>query len=357
MSAPGPRRKLRLPQWGRRRAARSRDGESGWRWFRRELRILFKRYSLLRDVVGALLIVGIVTGGIAGATGGVWPPVLAVESGSMMHPTFETAYGRIGTIDVGDLVFVRAVDPDEVRLWVDGGEIRYGRPGSVIAYKQDGDSGPLNLTILHRAITFVEVVREPGEPPTYEMRWVDGETLTFGASGIYFPPLGFDETRGFTRANGYRPGYSGFITKGDNPGSNPAADQALGISKLVHPDWVVGEIYGELPWLGLAKLTLQSGKTNPQVPGWERIGNAFAPIELWTCFFVVLTVVILLPFAVGTWRLWREHEERHRVRRRAPPPEEREPPPPPPPPAAPPQPPARRAPATFEVVTRPRREP
>lgn len=282
-----------------------------------ETRLLLRRYALLRDVLGALLIVALVTGGIAGATGGVWPPVLAVESGSMMHPHVDTAYGRVGTIDVGDLVFVRAVDgPEDVELWVDGGEDRYGRPGDVIAYHQDGDQGPDNLTILHRAITWVEVHRNPGEPSTYSMRWIDGQVLEFGITGIYFPPLGFDEPRGFSPTNGYRPAYSGFITKGDNPATNPAADQAIGISKLVHPEWVVGELYGELPWIGLGKLALQIGRTNPQMPGWERLGNAFAPIELWSCFFLVLTVVILIPFAVGTWKLWREQAERQRVLRR-----------------------------------------
>lgn len=315
------RRKLALPRLRfpvrRAKAARAPSERSAFSRAMTDLRALSRRYSLLRDVLGGILIVALVVGGVAGATGGIWPPVLAVESGSMMHSSLETSYGRVGTIDVGDLVFVRAVEPSDIELWVHGGEDHYRRPGDVIAYHQDGDRGPDNLTILHRAITFVTVTHSTNGLPAYSFEWIDGETKTFGSEGIYFAPLGFDESYGFTRTNGYRPAYSGFLTKGDNAFTNPVADQAAGISKIVHPDWVVGEIYGEVPWMGLAKLMLQSGRTNPEVFGWERIGNAFAPIELWSCFFLVVAFVVVVPFSVGTWKAWREGEARRRARRRA----------------------------------------
>lgn len=280
------------------------------------MRRTLERYSLLRDVLGALLVVGLVVGGLAAATGGIWPPVLAIESGSMMHPHFETPYGRIGTIDVGDLIFVRAIDgPEDVALWVDGGEERYGRPGDVVAYLQDGDQGEENLTIIHRAITYVEVTRGPDGFFHYRMPWLDGRVLEFGPAGIYLPALGFDETNGFTPQNGYRPEHSGFLTKGDNPVTNPSVDQAIGLSRIVHPTWIVGEVYGEVPWVGLAPLALRNGQTNPAVPGWERIGNAFAPVELWSMFFLVLGALVLLPFAWGTWRMWRDHRRETRALR------------------------------------------
>lgn len=276
------------------------------------LRRALSRYRLLRDVVAALLIVVVLVGALATWTGGVWPPVLAVESGSMMHSDFETPYGRVGTIDVGDLVFLRAIDgPQDVALWVDGGEARFGQPGDVVAYAEDGnrpadDGRPQNLTIIHRAITWIEVARTPDGAPAYEVRWLDGETRRFGPDGVYFPPLGFDERFGFSPTNGYRPLYSGFVTKGDNAFTNPAVDQALGISQLVHPTWIEGEVYGEVPWLGLPKLALQMGQTNPAVAGWERLGNAYAPIEQWSMLLLVVTIVLLVPFAIGTWRLLRD---------------------------------------------------
>ncbi|HEX2022984.1 MAG TPA: hypothetical protein VHH36_09725, partial [Candidatus Thermoplasmatota archaeon] len=236
----------------------------------------------------------------------------------MMHAIYESPYGRVGSIDVGDLVFVRAVDgPEDVELWVDGGPDRYGRPGDVIAYAPDGnrpvdDGLPTNITVLHRAITWIETTQTPDRRYQYEMRWIDGQVLRFGPEGVYFPPLGFDERNGFTKTNGYRPHYSGFVTKGDNAFTNPAADQALGISQLVHPTWLEGEVYGEVPWMGLGKLALQMGRTNPDFPGWERVGNAFAPVELWTMFFLVVAVVILVPFAVGTWRTVRDARRERR---------------------------------------------
>lgn len=272
------------------------------------------RYRVLTDVLGGFLIVAILVGGLAAATGGVWPPVVVVESGSMMHPYMETSYGRVGTIDVGDLVFIRALDgPESVVTFADGGELRYGRPGMVIAYAQDGDHS--NISIIHRAVAYVEVEHITTFDVRYHLHWVDGEVRTFGNEGIYFPPLGFHEDFGFTRVNGYKPAYSGFLTKGDNPVTNPGADQAIGVSRIVEPAWIIGEVYGEVPWIGLGKLALQSGRTNPNVPGWERVGNAFAPLELWSMFFVALAILILVPLSIDTWRAWGRERERRALDR------------------------------------------
>ena len=190
---------------------------------------------------------------------------------------------------------------------MDGGPLHYGRPGDVITYAQDGNR--LNTTIVHRAITWVDVVRMPNQSLQYRVKWIDHSVRVFDDAGIYMPELGFDERFGFTPDQGYQPAYSGFLTKGDNAYTNPAPDQAIGISKIVDPSWVDGKAYGEVPWMGLAKLALQTGVTNPSVPGFYRVGNAFAPLEARTCFFAVLTVVIALPFTLDTIRLWRESRE------------------------------------------------
>lgn len=288
-------RRFRVPWFGR-----TRDGIS-----RKE-----QRFRLLRDVLGGIAVLGIVLGGLYVASGGAWPPVVVVESGSMMHPESETPYGRIGTIDVGDILFVQAVkDPEhDVHTWADGGAKHYGRPGDVIVYAQDGDFE--NTSIIHRAMAYVEVKRAPNVSTTYVVHWIDHKQLVFGNEGIYLPELGFSEPFGYTPTDGYHPTYSGFITKGDNAQTNPASDQAAGISDLVDPHWVIGIAHGEIPWMGLAKLALQSGQTNPEVPGWPRVGNAFAPLELWTCFFGAIGVIILIPLSWDTWKIVREQRRR-----------------------------------------------
>lgn len=259
--------------------------------------------------------VAIVIGGIAAATGGVWPPVVIVESGSMMHAVQDTHYGRIGTIDVGDMVFIRAAGgPGDIHTWAEGGKLRYGRPGDVIAYAPNGDHSA--TPIIHRAIAFIEVSALASTGRTYTLHWVDGQTYTWGSAGIYFPPLGFSEEWGFSPTDGYRPAYSGYVTKGDNAFSNPSTDQTIPtrqtpISALVEPTWVIGRVYGEVPWIGLGKLALQTNQTNPAVPGWDRVGNAFAPLELWTMFFLTIATIILFPLSLDTWRAYRtlKHEQ------------------------------------------------
>jgi signal peptidase len=286
-----------------------------WRRFRRGT----DRYRLFTDVVGAIIMVALIVGIVSAATGGVWPPVVIVESGSMMHAAQDTRYGRLGSIDVGDMVFVRAVhEPGQIETWADGGPLHYGRPGDVLAYAPNGDNSA--TPIIHRAIAFVEVTSSGPQGRTYALHWTDGKILTWGPQGIYFPPLGFSEDWGYSPNNGFRPAYSGFITKGDNAFSNPSTDQAIPsrdgpISALVEPTWILGEVHGEVPWIGLGKLTFQN-QTNPEVPGWDRVGNAFAPLELWTMFFLTMALIVIVPLSLDTWRAYRRHKEERETTRR-----------------------------------------
>jgi signal peptidase len=271
-----------------------------------------QRYRLLTDVVGALVIVGVVLAALAAATGGAWPPVLVVESGSMMHASTDTHYGRLGSIDPGDVLLVRPFT-GTVHTWAEGGPEHYGRPGEVIVYAPNGDRANLTTPrIIHRAMAFVEVDRARDDGLRYHLRWIDGKVLDFGPEGIYFPPLGFDEGAGFSPRAGFRPAYSGYVTKGDNAFLNPVSDQAGGISALVDPNWIEGRAVGELPWMGLGQLALQP-RTNPYVAGWVRVGNAFAPLELWSCFWIVVALVVLVPLSVDTWR-WHQRAQAERRR-------------------------------------------
>ena len=66
------------------------------------------KVSIVRDVVVALLAVFVILMILWGYTG-QWfaAPMVAIESGSMEHPN--SPFGRLGTIDAGDMVLVQKV--------------------------------------------------------------------------------------------------------------------------------------------------------------------------------------------------------------------------------------------------------
>jgi signal peptidase len=97
--------------------------------------------------VGAVLLVG----ALLFAVSGVWPPLVAIESGSM-EPH----------IDTGDLVFVMEENRfagDTARYGVvtaENGENyrKFERPGDVVVYAPDGNNQ--TTPIIHRAMFWVE---------------------------------------------------------------------------------------------------------------------------------------------------------------------------------------------------------
>ncbi len=272
----------------------------------------------MRDVLVAFGIVGAVLAAMF-AYSGAWPPILVVESGSMMHcdarqpacdrPPEGVPYGRLGTIDPGDIIIQKSVSRrKDVETWAQGGPLHYGKPGDVIIYY------PFNNTnatpIIHRAMAWVDVVDSPATGREYHVDWVDGETLVFNATGIYLPELGFDGRAGFSKLRGYRPPISGFVTKGDNAISNDRADQAAlrrddRLAELVQVGWIVGKARGEIPWFGLVKLAV-STKVNQANPVWIRVGNAFAPYDLWTMLGFCLALIVIAPLSIDVVRAWRE---------------------------------------------------
>lgn len=264
----------------------------------------------MRDVLGGIAILIVTLLLLSTVTGGTWPPLLVIESSSMMYPQDDTPYGRYGTIDVGDIVIIKAIDDPvrDVRTWADAESNNFGRPGDVIVYAPFGDAG--NTSVIHRAMAYVEVANLANGSTQYKVHWLDGRVLTFGSAGIYLPALGFSEAYGYTPTSGYRPSYSGFLTKGDNPITNPISDQAAGLSAIVDPSWVQGQAIVEIPWIGLGRLALQSGQTNPVVNGWQRVGNGFAPLELWTIFFLIVAMIIFIPLTWDTWRIYRAYRRR-----------------------------------------------
>jgi len=313
------------------------------------------RSSALKDTLVALGIVAAVLLGLY-AYAGTWPPMVVVESGSMMHcdpgeegsrcppgayATGSVPWGRIGTIDPGDLVVVKEVETAaDIELWVDGfnpdgtlkgdADIHYGEPGDVIIYRPNGD--PTATPIIHRAITHVKAKQVGGET-YYDVKWWNG-TLTFKASSgivIREPSKGIS-INWHPPANGPREGY---LTKGDNPITNTQIDQETSISRYGAVDFrhVQGVARLELPWFGLIKLAI-SGKVNEDkceqlqqfhCRGWWKIIYAWAPSDLWVGLFVSLTVLIVTPFAID----FAQAKIRERRDAQDPPPTGPETPPPP----------------------------
>lgn len=183
---------------------------------------------LLREVVtslGAVIAVGLLLFAISG----VWPPMVAVESGSM-NPHMQK----------GDLVFITEPDrftPDAghsdtgVVTAKAGREVNYrsfGGYGSVVVYDSPGRLGP---PIIHRAHFWVG----KGE------NWYD------------------EANPDYVRGDGCRElpncpaPHAGFITKGD---ANSRYDQVSGISGPVRPSWVTGVARIRVPYLGWIRLGL-----------------------------------------------------------------------------------------------------
>ncbi|MDX1611782.1 MAG: S26 family signal peptidase [Candidatus Thermoplasmatota archaeon] len=278
-----------------------------------------------RDGAIALLVVGGILLALFLYTGN-WPPPVVIESNSMMHVDAEeyeenfgttraesVGYGRIGTIDPGDLVLVKSVDAlEDVATFADGGDDHYGKPGEVIVYFRSGNQAV--TPIIHRAMTYVERSVQDNGNRVYEVRWSstwadpsvpcrtqDGtKVCTFGEDGITIPEL---------KMNGKHFQHSGFITQGDNVVGNQAPDQVLGIMpQPVRMEWIDGVARGELPWFGLIKLMLtEPPHKNVEVadhPYYWSIGKMTAPKDLWVMLGVGLGAVVAMPLALDHGVHW-----------------------------------------------------
>jgi signal peptidase len=192
--------------------------------------------TFLREFVGSALVV-LVIGLLLFAISGVWPPMVAVESGSM-EPRMER----------GDLVFVmdqNRFEPDASVMDTgiatyhssqEGGYEKFGDYGDVIIYRQDGSQR--ETPIIHRARFWVNESEN----------WYDKANESF---------VGGNDCASTTNCPAP---HSGFITKGDN---NEQYDQVSGISGPVKPGWIKGTAELRIPWLGHVRLELSELSVSP----------------------------------------------------------------------------------------------
>jgi signal peptidase len=182
----------------------------------------------LREVgtsIGAVVLVGLVLFGVSG----VWPPMVAVESGSMephMHKgdlVFITEPGRYAPDSAYDSTGVVTAETGS-----DAGYRTFGGPGSVVVYDDPGRGGP---PIIHRAEFYVQ----------------EGENWYDRADPEFISADSCDDLRNCPAP------HAGFITKGD---ANGRYDQVSGIAEPVRPSWITGIARLRIPYLGWVRLGL-----------------------------------------------------------------------------------------------------
>jgi signal peptidase len=228
------------------------------RWFRT---VETGPAMLVREVVTSVAFV-IGVGLVLFAISGVWPPMVAVQSGSMephMHR--------------GDLVFVvedgrfagdAAVAGTGVvtrRAGANTSQVKFGADGDVVVYRPDGSER--RDPIIHRAQFYVQ----------------EGENWYPKADQAH---VRADSCRELTNCPAPN---AGFITKGDNPRTNEYYDQAQGMSRPVKPSWIEGKAMVRVPWLGLVRLELAKltasvgtlGRGLAAVAGLGLVGTRFVP--------------------------------------------------------------------------------
>ncbi len=266
-------------------------------------------FLFLRDAGIALLFVVLILISMFAYTG-MWPPLVVVESNSMMHTTDNQSH--IGTIDTGDLVLVKKVTkPSDVSTYADGLSTKhrtYGDYGDVIVYKKGGSDTV--TPIIHRAMIFLEI--NPGgtsyrsqalrdAPESFYTLTVPTDSWDHLTGGIRFSNVGYNHLTvtidvgailGRFDLQGTQP-TDVFVTKGDHN-----QDTDLVYWGPVQFNWIVGKARGEIPWFGLLKLwsTHSAGAPAPS--------NSVR--DLW----IALILIIVAPIGVDIALSMRERRPR-----------------------------------------------
>lgn len=251
------------------------------------------KISLVRDVLVALIAVLIIIT-ILWAYTGQWfgAPMVAIESGSMEHPN--SPFGRLGTIDAGDMVLlVKVTQRDDIVTHSEAAATQeykyhsYGDFGDVIVYRKYND--PTQDQIIHRAMCWVEYHEEYGTYTVEEYGIINETSVTIGSLGL----------------NAYKPPHSGFITQGDNPRTNPTCDQVGGICRdPIKLSWVSGKARSELPWIGTINLFFND-LTKGRFWSGEDVTVANVHSDSIACLVLLITLLISIPISLDVYDYYR----------------------------------------------------
>ena len=249
---------------------------------------------LVREGSLALGLVVLLLGSMWISTGS-FPPMVVVESGSMMHDED----GSVGAIDPGDLILVMNKNRVDVVTFVEAteagnenfGHESHGSPGDVIIFSKNGG---LDTPVIHRAL--LEVVQNGSgwDVPGTTLRNVQTVTWTLDIDCSSF------HGSYNLRIEDWEPNHSGFLTSGDNNADGCMIDQS-GVSsngpasgmrdsnnepvEAVKDEWIVGVASSEVPWIGSIKL-ITSGN-------WEEVTP-----RSWYSLTLLILLILGLPVAI-----------------------------------------------------------
>jgi len=248
------------------------------------------KISLIRDVMVALILVLIILTALWAYTG-QWfgTPMVAIESGSMMH--LNEPFGRFGTINAGDMVLLVKVNKHSdifTQIERDPDNYYYGDFGDVIVYRPYGDEN--RDQIIHRVMCWIEYNEDEG---TYTVEGYD----IFNKTSITIDQLGLKNYIP-------NPPHSGYITKGDNPVTNDRADQAPGgiCDQPIKLEWISGKARSELPWIGTLNLLF-----NDITSGKGTLGNV--PQDSIICLIILIAVLISIPISLDLYSYYKERKK------------------------------------------------
>ena len=246
---------------------------------------------------------------------GSWPPMVVIESGSMMHED----EGNVGAIDPGDLVLVMSDNRKNIVTYAeateDGGTYEgyenHGMPGDVIIYRKNGGT---MTPVIHRALlkavadetaTPERGVEDPcngnegswdpisvdadGESGTCVLTWSVPGTNVNNATSISLELDYLCNNGQKLTVSNWDPGHAGYLTSGDNDATNGCnVDQYAAVGETTHTwrgltdengeavgavrdDWIVGVAGGEIPWVGAIKLGLSDNSDFVPGPTWTKL--------------------------------------------------------------------------------------
>ena len=182
------------------------------------------------STLGIVAVVGLVLFGVSG----LWPPLVAVASGSMT-PHMQT----------NDLVFVT----EEHRF---SGDAAHGQTG-VVTYSSGQQTGYSSFDEPGNVIVYEKYGKENAVPIIHRARfWVNNsENWYQKANQSYLGTAQNCEELTYCPAP-----HAGFITKGD---ANANYDQVGWveddiISSPIKPEWIIGTARFQVPWLGKVRL-------------------------------------------------------------------------------------------------------